>query len=231
MASRIAARSTTAGTPVKSCSSTRAGMKAISFSGAPGRQFRQRANILCVDEAAVFAAQQIFEKNAQGKREAWRGRRRPAAQETPAGECRNVCAPTFNLSRVRKELPALMAILTVLSLWYVAHYDNRNRIRAPRSYTGMAVNIVLISTYELGRQPFGLASPAAWLRKRGHSVVALDLARQSLDESAIACCRADRHLSSDAHGHAAGGAAHSSVAETESHRASLLLWPVCADEC
>jgi radical SAM superfamily enzyme YgiQ (UPF0313 family) len=49
----------------------------------------------------------------------------------------------------------------------------------------MAVNIVLISTYELGRQPFGLASPAAWLRKRGHRVVALDLARQSLDEAAI----------------------------------------------
>jgi radical SAM superfamily enzyme YgiQ (UPF0313 family) len=47
------------------------------------------------------------------------------------------------------------------------------------------VNIVLISTYELGRQPFGLASPAAWLRKRGHQVVALDLARQSLDESAV----------------------------------------------
>ena len=49
----------------------------------------------------------------------------------------------------------------------------------------MAVNIVLISTYELGRQPFGLASPAAWLRKRGHNVVTLDLARQSLDEAAI----------------------------------------------
>jgi radical SAM superfamily enzyme YgiQ (UPF0313 family) len=48
------------------------------------------------------------------------------------------------------------------------------------------VNIVLISTYELGRQPFGLASPAAWLRKRGHIVVLLDLARQSLDEAAIA---------------------------------------------
>jgi len=47
------------------------------------------------------------------------------------------------------------------------------------------VNIVLISTYELGRQPFGLASPAAWLRKRGHRVVCLDLTRQSLDESAI----------------------------------------------
>ena len=49
----------------------------------------------------------------------------------------------------------------------------------------MAVNIVLISTYELGRQPFGLASPAAWLRKRGHNVAVLDLARQSLDETAI----------------------------------------------
>jgi radical SAM superfamily enzyme YgiQ (UPF0313 family) len=49
----------------------------------------------------------------------------------------------------------------------------------------MAVNIVLISTYELGRQPFGLASPAAWLRKRGHRVAVLDLARQSLDEDAI----------------------------------------------
>ncbi|MCD6031138.1 MAG: hypothetical protein K0S78_3312, partial [Thermomicrobiales bacterium] len=27
------------------------------------------------------------------------------------------------------------------------------------------MNVVLISTYELGRQPFGLASPAAWLRE------------------------------------------------------------------
>jgi radical SAM superfamily enzyme YgiQ (UPF0313 family) len=44
---------------------------------------------------------------------------------------------------------------------------------------------VLISTYELGRQPFGLVSPAAWLRKRGHEVTCFDLTRQSLDESAI----------------------------------------------
>jgi radical SAM superfamily enzyme YgiQ (UPF0313 family) len=48
-----------------------------------------------------------------------------------------------------------------------------------------SVKIVLISTYELGRQPFGLASPAAWLRKRGHSVVCLDLARQELNETAV----------------------------------------------
>jgi len=47
------------------------------------------------------------------------------------------------------------------------------------------VNIVLISTYELGRQPFGLASPAAWLRERGHQVTVLDLARQSLEQAGI----------------------------------------------
>ena len=46
------------------------------------------------------------------------------------------------------------------------------------------MKILLLGTYELGRQPFGLASPAAWLRKRGHSVRALDLSRQSLDQSA-----------------------------------------------
>jgi radical SAM superfamily enzyme YgiQ (UPF0313 family) len=47
------------------------------------------------------------------------------------------------------------------------------------------MNIVLISTYELGRQPFGVVSPAAWLRKRGHEVACFDLTRQELDERAI----------------------------------------------
>ena len=47
------------------------------------------------------------------------------------------------------------------------------------------VNVVLISTYELGRQPFGLASPAAWLRQEGASVTCVDLSRQRLEEEAI----------------------------------------------
>ena len=47
------------------------------------------------------------------------------------------------------------------------------------------MNILLISTYELGRQPFGLASPAAWLRARGHEVFCLDLTREAFDETAI----------------------------------------------
>src|ERR671910_3122792 len=46
--------------------------------------------------------------------------------------------------------------------------------------------VVLISTYELGHQPFGLASPAAWLRQEGARVTCLDLAVERLDEAAIA---------------------------------------------
>jgi radical SAM superfamily enzyme YgiQ (UPF0313 family) len=37
------------------------------------------------------------------------------------------------------------------------------------------MRVVLVSTYELGRQPFGLASPAAWLRAGGHEVTMADL--------------------------------------------------------
>jgi radical SAM superfamily enzyme YgiQ (UPF0313 family) len=44
------------------------------------------------------------------------------------------------------------------------------------------VRVILISTYELGRQPFGLASPAAWLRNAGLDVTCLDASRQSFDK-------------------------------------------------
>jgi radical SAM superfamily enzyme YgiQ (UPF0313 family) len=47
------------------------------------------------------------------------------------------------------------------------------------------VRIVLISTYELGRQPFGLASPAAWLRREGHEVTCADLSRGPLPRGAV----------------------------------------------
>ena len=48
-----------------------------------------------------------------------------------------------------------------------------------------AVNVLLISTYELGRQPFGLASPAAWLRAEGAEVACLDLSQQELNEPRV----------------------------------------------
>ncbi len=40
---------------------------------------------------------------------------------------------------------------------------------------------LLLSTYELGHQPFNLASPAAYLLRAGHEVRCLDLAVQELD--------------------------------------------------
>jgi radical SAM superfamily enzyme YgiQ (UPF0313 family) len=48
------------------------------------------------------------------------------------------------------------------------------------------VRVVLVSTYELGRQPFGLASPAAWLRADGHHVTMADLACSPLPQGAVA---------------------------------------------
>ena len=42
------------------------------------------------------------------------------------------------------------------------------------------MRVALISTYELGRQPFGLASPAAWLRGAGHEVACIDLSVETL---------------------------------------------------
>jgi len=44
---------------------------------------------------------------------------------------------------------------------------------------------VLVSTYDMGRQPFGLASPAAWLRAAGWDVVCLDLAKDEFDAGRI----------------------------------------------
>jgi hypothetical protein len=47
------------------------------------------------------------------------------------------------------------------------------------------VEVVLISTYDLGRQPFGLASPAAFLRAAGHTVHCVDLTRTKLDDDLL----------------------------------------------
>src|ERR1700683_2951822 len=49
----------------------------------------------------------------------------------------------------------------------------------------MAMRVLLISTYELGHQPFGVASPAAWLAAKGAEVTCLDLSRESLRAEAV----------------------------------------------
>ncbi len=55
---------------------------------------------------------------------------------------------------------------------------------APR--TPEHARALLVSTYDLGRPPFGLASPAAWLEREGWQVRCLDLAVEPFDEAAVA---------------------------------------------
>ena len=47
------------------------------------------------------------------------------------------------------------------------------------------VRVLLVSTYDLGRQPFGLASPAAWLRRAGVEVDCIDTSREELSDEVI----------------------------------------------
>ena len=47
------------------------------------------------------------------------------------------------------------------------------------------MHALLISTYELGRQPFGLASPTAWLRQAGWDVICVDLTKQRLPDDVV----------------------------------------------
>ena len=70
IASRIAARSTTAGTPVKSCSSTRLGMNAISCDGTLLLFHPVSARIIVgLHGFAIFAAQQVLQQDAQRVRQ------------------------------------------------------------------------------------------------------------------------------------------------------------------
>ena len=47
------------------------------------------------------------------------------------------------------------------------------------------MQVLLISTYEMGRQPFGLASPAAWLAAEHHDVTCVDLCVESFPEDKV----------------------------------------------
>lgn len=53
----------------------------------------------------------------------------------------------------------------------------------------VGVLVLLLSTYDLGRQPFGLASPAAWLRDAGVEVVSVDLAKEALPVDLVRSAR------------------------------------------
>lgn len=50
---------------------------------------------------------------------------------------------------------------------------------------GPPLQVLLVSTYELGHQPFGLASPAAWLRATGADVRTVDLSVETVPEDVV----------------------------------------------
>jgi len=47
------------------------------------------------------------------------------------------------------------------------------------------MSVLLLSAYDLGRQPFGLASPAAWLAEAGAQVECVDLSISELDPDTV----------------------------------------------
>ena len=69
-----------------------------------------------------------------------------------------------------------------------AQADARDGNRQSGLVSLALVNVVLFSTYDLGRQPFGLASPAAWLRRAGASVAG----DRSVAAAAARRCRRSR---------------------------------------
>jgi len=59
------------------------------------------------------------------------------------------------------------------------------RYASASAFAAGAYKVVLVNPYELGRQSFNLAAPAALLKAAGFDVVCLDLALQALDSAAL----------------------------------------------
>src|SRR5205809_646102 len=67
-----------------------------------------------------------------------------------------------------------------------SHLMAEDPLVEPNSLSG---GVALINPYELGRQPFALAHPAALLRRAGTGVICVDLSLQRLDPIALAEAR------------------------------------------
>ena len=113
IASRIAARSTTAGTPVKSCISTRAGVNAISLLGsAAASQSASAAMSAALTEPLPSRAQQVLEQDLQRERqsrdvEALLKRIQPEDLEAPAPDLQlGARIEAVRTHRVRLSQPA-----------------------------------------------------------------------------------------------------------------------------
>ena len=91
-----------------------------------------------------------------------------------------------------------------------------------------AVNVLLISTYELGRQPFGLASPAAWLRADGRRGLLPRSLATGPRRTTGPRRRPDRLLSPHAHRDAHRAQRDPQVRDLNPVGPTLRLWPLRA---
>ena len=143
MASRMAARSTIAGTPVKSCISTRAGEKAISrSSAAPGSQ---RANASM--SSAVTALPSSFRSRFSSSTLSENGSPPTSPTEASASSRKtsNDRSPTSNPARAPKLFPAMVPALHRFPVWFrsaeypvTAGADRNPRTLPPWTTTGSA---------------------------------------------------------------------------------------------
>ena len=115
-ASRMVARSTTHGTPVKSCMTTRAGVNWISVSGSARRvPRRDRPDVVGGDVRAVLGAEQVLQEDLQGVREACRSPR-----PCPGGRSRTTSRP-----------PPASPLLPKLSMLPAVSFATRASSRRP----------------------------------------------------------------------------------------------------
>ena len=101
---------------------------------------------------------------------------------------------------------------------------------SPRSVPQWQGVVLLVSTYDLGRQPFGLASAAAALRAAGLDVECVDCRERAAGRRHDPPRQRRRVLSPDAHRHAACHAGDRSRARPQSGRAAGGLRPVRATQ-
>src|SRR2546427_3999501 len=87
------------------------------------------------------------------------------------------------------------------------------------------LKVLLISTYELGRQPFGLASPAAWLRADAGPLATVAGRRGGTHR------QPDRLLSSHVHRHADRSTRAGEGPETQPLRPPARIWTVRPGQC
>src|SRR3954469_14376170 len=102
IASRIAARSTTAGTPVKSCMTTRAGVKAISWLGSALASHRASASMSAASTAPLPSVRRRFSSRILRLN----GRRATSNFDcrAPMRKISSSRSPTFSVSLASKEL-------------------------------------------------------------------------------------------------------------------------------